>query len=168
MNRFKLSLSVCFVIALAVIFVGAQNRNVHGRAIRQTATDYHQYRSYFEKNNSRLKGRSSFLVITSQPQFDRIFGAAAMATENDFLPEGAFKTRMVVAAIKRGNSINEYKIKQVASDKGKLFIWYDTEERAQESASFSSPLIVAVDKGRYREVVFMENGKRAGSVRLRK
>ena len=38
----------------------------------------------------------------------------------------------------------------------------------RESASFSSPLIVAVDKGKYREVVFMENGQRAGSVRLKK
>lgn len=169
MNRFKLSLAVCFVIALAVIPTGAQHQTAHSLIRQQgAAVDYHQYQSYFEKNNSRLKGRVSYLVITNQAQFDRIFGAAGNATENDFLPEGAFKTKLVVAAITRGKSIREYKIKQVASDKGKLYVSYDTEDRAQDSALFSSPMIVAVDKGKYREVVFMENGKRAGAVRLRK
>lgn len=168
MNRFELSLAFCFAIALAVSPAAAQNRKTYHLIRQQAAVDYHRYQSYFEKNNSRLKGRVSYLAITNQAQFDRIFGAAATATENDFLPEGAFKTRLVLAAITRGNSIREYKIKRVASDKGKLYVWYDTEDRAQESAQFSSPLIVAVAKGTYREVVFMENGKRAGSVRLKK
>lgn len=168
MNRFELSLATCVVIALAVIPAGAQNRTMDSRGGQQGGVDYHQYQSYFEKNNSRLRGRVSYLAITNQVQFDKIFGAAATATDTDFLPEGAFKTKLVVAVITRGNSIREYKIKQVASDKGKLYVWYDAEDRAQESASFSSPLIVAVDKRNYREVVFMENGKRAGSVRLKR
>ena len=168
MYRFKFVLALCFVSALAVGPAGAQKQQAHSLIKQQAAVDYHQYQSYFEKNNSHLKGRVSYLAITDQAQFDRIFGAAATGAGNDFLPEEAFKTRLVVAAIKRGNSIREYKIKQVVSSKGKLYVWYDTEDRAQDSASYSSPLIVAVDKGNYREVVFMENGKRAGSVRLKK
>jgi hypothetical protein len=74
----------------------------------------------------------------------------------------------VVATIKRGNSIREYKVKQVTADKGKLLVWYDTEDRSQGDATYSSPLILAVAKGNYREVIFMENGKRAGAVRLKK
>jgi hypothetical protein len=168
MNRFILLLACCFVIALAALPAGAQNSKAHGSAVQQTAMDYHQYQSYFEKNNSRLKGRVSYLAITTQAQFDKIFGAAATGGDNDFLPEGVFKNKMVVAAIMRGNSIREYKVKDVTSDKGTLTISYDTEDRVQAGASFSSPLIVTVDKGKYRQVVFMENGKRAGSVRLKK
>jgi hypothetical protein len=169
MNIFKLMFAVCFVIVFAAMPAGAQNPKAHSIIImEQSAVDYHQYQSYFEKNNSRLKGAVSYLVITNQREFDRIFGATATAADNEFLPEGVFKSRLVVATIKRGNSIREYRVKQVAADKRKLFVWYDTEDRPQGSATFSSPLILAVAKGNYREVVFMENGKRAGSVRLKK
>ncbi|HUQ33783.1 MAG TPA: hypothetical protein VM095_16805 [Pyrinomonadaceae bacterium] len=167
MNKFRLTPAVCFV-ALAAMLAGAQSQKAHSAVIEQSAVDYHQYESYFEKNNSGLKGTVSYLVITRQREFDRIFGAAATATNNDFLPEGAFKTRLVVATIKRGNSIREYKVKQVTANKGKLFVWYDTEDRSQGDATYSSPLILSVAKGNYREVVFMENGKRAGAVRLKK
>jgi hypothetical protein len=168
MNRFKLALAACFVIALVVMPARAQNQKAHNTVREQSAVNYHQYRSYFEKNNSRLKGVVSYLVITTQREFDRIFGAAATSGDNEFLPDGDFKSRLVVATIKRGNSIREYKVKQVAADKGKLFVWYDTEDHSQGSATYSSPLILTVARGNYREVVFMENGKRAGSVRLKK
>jgi hypothetical protein len=167
MNRFRLAMAVCFVIALAAMPAGAQYRKAHSEVMEAKAVDYTRYQSYFEKNNSGLKGTVSYLVITNQREFDRIFGAAAVAG-SEFLPEGAFKTRLVVTTIKRGNSIREYKVKQVAADKGKLFVWYDAEDRAQGDATFSSPLILAVAKGNYREVVFMENGKKAGAVRLKK
>jgi hypothetical protein len=168
MNSLKFSLMVCFVAALIVIPAGAQNRKTQGPATVQAAVDYHQYRSYFEKNNSGLKGRASYLVLVNQREFDKTFGAAATATDNDFLPEGIFKTRLVIAAIRRGNSISEYTVKQITSSRGKLFVWYDAVDRAQESATYSSPLILAVDKGKYKEVVFMENGKRAATIRLKK
>jgi hypothetical protein len=167
MSKFKLALAACFVCALAVVPAVAQGQKSHGLAVRQAAVDYQRYQSYFEKNNSGLKGRVSYLAFTSQRAFDRVFGAAAVAG-SEFLPDGAFKTKLVVATIMRGHSIRDYRVKQVTSEKGKLFVWYDSEDHSQGDASFSTPLILAVDKGGYREVVFMENGKRAGSVRLRK
>lgn len=160
-------LAGCFVIAFAAMPAAAQDRKAHNARMERAAVDYHQYQSYFEKNNSGLKGTVSYLAITNQREFDKIFGAAAVAG-SEFLPEGAFKTSLVVATIKRGHSIREYKVKQVTADKGKLFVWYDTEDRPQGDADFSSPLILSVAKGNYREVIFMENGKRVGTARFRK
>jgi hypothetical protein len=128
--------------------------------------EFRQYESYFEKNDSGLKGETSYLVFANQAQFDKVFGTAATA-QNDFLPSDVFKSRIVVTAIKRG-SLRHYAGVKVTAQNGKLFVWYDAQDDAPNSATFSTPLILAVDKGKYNEVVFMENGKKAGTAKLKK
>ena len=36
------------------------------------------------------------------------------------------------------------------------------------TAKFASPMVVAVEKGDYKEVVFVENGKKAGTAKIGK
>ena len=124
--------------------------------------------SYFEKNNSGLKGATSYLVITSQAQFDQIFGPAAVMGQNNFLPAGIFDSKMIVATIRRASFVRTYTPSKVTASKGTVYVWYDAKDGAPGSARYSSPLILAVDKGHYSKVIFMQNGKKAGAVLIPK
>ena len=158
---------LCVLALVTFIFVAdvaAQNTEA---AKNMSPVEFQQYGSYFEKNNSGLKGNTSYLVLANQGQFDKVFGSVPMSGQNDYLPPDAFKSKIVVAAIKRG-SMRHYAGVKVTAQNGKLFVRYEARDDAPNSAIFSSPLILAVDKGKYNEVIFMENGKRAGSAKLRK
>jgi len=125
---------------------------------------YARYTSYFEKNDSGLKGGTSFLVFTSQPDFDRVFGPAAVMGRNSFLPAGTFQTKIVVASIRRGNFFRSYEVKKVTKKDGKLYVWYSVKDSKPGSAMYNSPLMLAVAKGDYSSVVFMQDGTEAGVV----
>jgi hypothetical protein len=126
--------------------------------------DFQRYdSSYFERNDTGLRAQTSYMVFTSQAQFDKIFGAAATGGQNDFLPDNAFNTKVVIAAIARGNFLRTYDSPKVTTKNGKIYVWYKVNDRQQESATYASPLILAVDKGRYSQVIFMQNGKRVGA-----
>lgn len=154
--------SVLTIIAFIVVTDGmAQNI---GAGKNASTVGFQRYDSYFEKNNSGLLGNTSYLVFAHQEQFDKVFGAVPTGNA---LPPDVFNSRIVVAAIKRG-SLRHYADVKVTAQKGKLFVWYAAKDDAPNSATYSTPLILAVDKGKYNEVVFMENGKKAGTAKLKK
>jgi hypothetical protein len=125
--------------------------------------DFQRYDSYFERNDTGLTVQTSYLVFTSQAQFDKIFGAAATMGRNNFLPNNAFNTKVVFATIARGHFLRAYDGPKVTTKDGTIYVWYKIKDTPQESATFASPLILAVDKGQYSEVIFMEDGKRVGA-----
>ena len=126
--------------------------------------DFQRYDgSYFERNDTGLTAQSSYMVLTSRAQFDKIFGAAATGGQNNFLPDNLFKTKVVIAAITRGHFLRVYDSPKVTTKNGKIYVWYKVNDRQQESATYASPLILAVDKGRYSQVIFMQDGKRVGA-----
>jgi len=153
----------------ALTFLFAANGAAHTVKTRSNAAvEFQRYDSgYFEKNNSGLKGRKSYLAITDQKRFDKVFGVAATMGPNNFLPPDTFKTKIIIAAIKRG-ALCEYSDVKVAAKNGILQVSYTAKDQEPGSATFRSPLILAVDKGKYKEVLFMENGKRAGTARIRR
>ena len=157
-----------FVIAMAAfLFVvdGAAQTAKNGKNV---AVEFQKYDSYFVKNNAGLTGEKSYLALANQTSFDKVFGAAATMGQNNFLPTDAFKTKIIVAVIKNGGGLRRYADVKVTAEKGKLIVWYDTKDDAPGSATYSSLLILGIDKGKYKEVVFMENGKKAGTVKLKK
>jgi hypothetical protein len=119
--------------------------------------------SYFERNDTGLTTQTSYLVFTSRAQFDKIFGAAPTMGQNHFLPDNTFDTKIVVAAIARGHFLRKYDDPKVTTTNGMIYVSYKIKDAEQKSATFASPLILAVDKGEYSEVVFTENGKRVGA-----
>lgn len=154
------------LIACAFVFNSAAQTDQSGSSMNKKPVAFEQYTSYFEKNNSGLPGDASYLAITKEKDFDKIFGSAATMGDNSFLPADAFKSRFIVAAIKRGN-LRRYENVKVTSENGKLYVWYDIRDEAPGSTTFSSPLILAVDKGKYKTIIFMENGMQAGTARLK-
>ena len=158
-----------YVLAITVFLFAqdgaAQNPKVESKAAE---VKFQRYDNYFEKNNSGLKGNSSYLVLKNQTAFDKVFGAGATMGENNFLPDGVFDSMLVIAAIKRGSSLRTYEVTQATVENGKLYVRFNTVDKASGSATFSSPLILAIPKGNYKKILFVENGKQAKSITVKK
>jgi hypothetical protein len=159
------SLAAVILLPLAGFSAPADDRDeAKGDKVEFTVHD-----SYFEKNNSGLKGDASFLAITDDEAFAKIFGTAVvMGKKKNFLPKDAFEKKMVVSTIKRGGKIWEYKVDKVTADGKTLYVAYTATGMDGGGATFHSPLIVAVDKGKYTSVVFIEDGKKAGTAEIGK
>ena len=126
-------------------------------------------RPYFEKNNSGLMGDQSLLVIADQATFDKTFGVGfVMGKKPDLLPKDAFDKQLVLSVIKRGPLYTYSEVAVTAAD-GVLYLQYAVDSKgAGGTAKFASPLIVAVDKGKWKSVVFVEGGKKVGTVEVKK
>src|SRR3954452_17823850 len=129
------NLLCAFTLALILFAVG-------GFAQTGKTVNFQRYEKYFEQNNSGLKGSKSYLVLTDQTGFDKIFHPAATMGENIFLPGDAFQSRMVVATVKRG-SLRTYDNVAVTESAGVLTVSYHSEDRPRDSANYRSPLILA-------------------------
>lgn len=155
---------ILYLLALMTLLSAAPASAQEGGEGR--AVDFQRYDgSYFEKNNTGLQGEKSYLVLTDQQQFDKIFGPATRMGKNNFLPRDTFESKIIVTTIKRG-TMRRYSDITVTERGRALVVSYTVEDDKPGSGSYRVPLILAVAKGRYRVVVFMENGERAGAVRL--
>jgi hypothetical protein len=125
------------------------------------------YSGYFVSNKFEPDAGESFVVITDQEQFDKVFGVAfVMGDKSHRLPKDAFKSVMVVAAIKRGSAVVEYKVASVTEAKGVVELRYATTSTKSDTATFACPLIVSIPKGDYKAVQFVEDGKAVKKVAL--
>ena len=123
------------------------------------------YPNYFERNDSGLTGAVSYLIIEDRKAFDALFGlAVTMGPKPNTLPLDAFDSEVVVALIKRGDKFWEYTVEGVTEETGVLTVRYKALPGDGKGARFASPLVIAVPKTRFREVVFVEGGKEVGKV----
>jgi hypothetical protein len=130
---------------------------------------FEPHKGYFESNKSGLKGDVSFLAISDAKTFDGIFGKArTMGPKPNYLADNAFETKCVLATIQRGMKTVEYKVDKVTADGDTVYIAYSTTSKESKSATFHSPLIVSLDKGKFKTVVFIENGKKVGTAEFGK
>jgi hypothetical protein len=124
-----------------------------------------QYSGYFVSNKFEPDAKESFVVISSQSQFDQVFGVAmVMRDKSHRLPKDAFKSNIVLTVIKRGKASWEYKVKGVTIEKGVVKVSYAATSKATPETEFACPLIISVPKGEYKSVVFVENGKEVKTV----
>lgn len=127
-------------------------------------------RPYFEKNTSGLMGETTCLALADQKAFDMVFGVGfVMGKKPDLLPKDVFDKKLVLAVIKRGASLFEYKDVVVTKTDGVLYVAYTAHGKgAGGTAKFASPLIVEIPRGEYKSAVFVENGKKAGTAEFKK
>jgi hypothetical protein len=155
--------TLVLTVFLALPLVVAADDEAKGKKV-----DAEVHNGYFEKNNSGLKGDTSFLVFTDQDAFDKIFGVGrVMGDKQKFLPKNAFDKKIVVAAITRGNAVTSYEVEKVTTDEGTLYVQYKTTSKGG-TAKYASPLIVSVDKDKFSAVEFIENGKKVGTAKIGK
>jgi hypothetical protein len=120
---------------------------------------------HFESNKSGLKGDSSYLHIKDQLGFDKIFGTVPPlgAKKHNWVPKGTFEKSAIVAVIKRGTSTFTYSDVSVTLDGTTLKVSYKAVGGQPSTANFATPLILSVPKDKFKKVVFIENGKEAGT-----
>jgi hypothetical protein len=159
------SVTVVMVTRLATIAAAGEKEEAKGKKV-----DYQVHSGHFESNKSGLKGEASFLAFTDDKSFWNVFGLVPplKGKKFDYVKPEEFKTKLVVAAIKRGNRIWTYKVEKVTADGDTLYIQYEAVGGKEGSATFASPLIVSVDRGKYTSVVFLENGKKVGTAKIEK
>jgi hypothetical protein len=126
------------------------------------------YSSYFVKNNAPVKDNPAYLVFTDAKGFDQVFGIGATMKKPKVIDPEEFKTKIAVVAIRKGNAVWTYQVKQVTSAGTELRIEFEAKEGNPSTAEFASPLIVLVDGRDYTRVVFVENGKEVAKVDVKK
>jgi hypothetical protein len=128
--------------------------------VHEESVSFGIYSGYFVSNQFEPHAPESFVVITSQGQFDGVLGVAAVMNDKSHrLPEDAFKSLIVLAAITRGHAVVEYKVDEVVVKEGVVDLRYTTTPKKSDTATFASPLIVSIPKGKYSAVRFIEDGK---------
>ena len=85
------------------------------------------YSGYFVSNKFEPNAAESFVVIHDQEAFNKVFGAAfVMRDTRHRLPKDAFRSLMVIAPIKRGYALVEYKVGGVTVKDGVVELKYST------------------------------------------
>jgi len=121
---------------------------------------YETHDGYFVSNQFEPAAEVSFVVITDQPTFDKLFGVAmVMRDKSHRLPPAAFDKNFVVTAIHRGHALLSYQVTSVTAEAQTLIVSYNTMGTPDANAAFACPLILSLYKGDYRNVRFVENGK---------
>jgi len=123
---------------------------------------------YFASNQFEPDKAESFVVLKDQKAFDQVFGVGmVMHDKSHRLPADAFEKNMVLAAIKRGKAMWQFKVKEVVADGLVLTVRYTAASEKSDSAEFACSLIVSVPKGEYTTVVFEEGGKVVGKKQIK-
>ena len=136
---------------------------------QKSALAFDTYGGYFVSNKFEPDAAELFVVINDQEQFDKVFGVAfVMRDTSHRLPKDAFKSLMVVTAIKRGNAFVEYKVESVTEEKGVVELRYTTTEKKSDTATFACPLIVSIPKGEYKAIQFVESKKPVKKLEIEK
>jgi hypothetical protein len=126
----------------------------------EQSVPFQVYDGYFIRNDFPLTDQPVYLAITSQVQFDQIFGTAPMPGRT-FLPDNAFDAKLVVATVVQGKFFRKYEVTKITREGRKLSVWYTSNDQPGGSATFGSPLILTVDKNDYEQVIFIKDGKEA-------
>jgi hypothetical protein len=125
------------------------------------------YTGHYEKNTSGLSGEASFLVYHDFAEFEKVFGVVPPigARKPNPVTDDVLADNRVVAVIKRGKAVVVFTEVAVTSDGQTLTVRYKAEVGAPGAATFATPLVVSVPKGKETKVVFVENGKEVGSAK---
>lgn len=155
--------------SLATPISSPQNQSCAADEAKGEKVEFATYSDYFEKNTSGLKGESSYLEFTDRDAFDKVFALRPplMGKKSVGLPDGAFEKKLVVAVVKRGLAPTTYKLGKTTTEGDALYLQYTAAAGKPTTATFASPLIVAVDRGKIRTVVFIENEKTAAKLEVK-
>ena len=156
----------CLVPALGLLLIASMSASSNEKKADNIA--YEVFPRYFVKNTVKLPENSAFFVLQDKKSFDEIFGIGfVMGKKPKLVDDKLFEGNLIVTAIKTGNTPWTYEVEDVCVEKQQLIVKYKTAGK-ESSAKYTVPLIVAVPRGEFTEVVFIENGKEAGKAVLKK
>ena len=126
------------------------------------------YARYFVKNTVKLPENPAFFVFQDKKSFDETFGIGfVMGKKPKLVNDKLFESNLIVTAIKSGNTPWAYEVEDVRVEKKQLIVLYKATGK-ESSAKYTAALIVSLPRGEFTEVVFIENGKEAGKLAVKK
>lgn len=129
-----------------------------GKAVEVTAT---RHPSYFERNDSpRAKEDVSYLVFKDRVSFEKVFHLGAKNKPVRPLTDEDFKSKLVIAVVRRGNAPAGYRIESAELEDGSLRVSYKATSGKAGAEKGTYPLILSVLRDGVRQVEFVENGER--------
>lgn len=152
-------------IAVLLFVIGVLEQPIV--AAEATKLPFDTYSGYCVSQKFELDAARSFVVITNQQQFDKVF---PVVVENDQynrirqvpliqVPKDAFKSKMVVATIKRDSAVWKFTVENVTVNDSMVTLRYTTKSKKGDTAIFACPLIVLIPKGDCKAVQFVENNR---------
>lgn len=161
-------LFVSALVAALTCAPGARAGQMNQRSSGATSTNYTVHGGYVVSSHFESALPASFLVIEDQKQFDRIFSVApALEDKSGLVPTGSFESRIVIAVIKRGPYIWSYEVEDVSRNQDIMYVSYRLSLEDGGATTFSSPLLISVEKQRLATVVFIENGRTVKRLRVK-
>lgn len=155
--------------SLAIPISSPQGQGCAADEAKGEKVEFATFSDYFEKNTSGLKGEASYLEFAGKDAFDKVFALRPplMGKKSVGLPDGAFEKKLVVAVVRRGPAPTTYKVEKITVEGDALYLQYTAMAGKPTTATFASPLIAAVDRGKIRTVVFIENEKAAAKLEVK-
>jgi hypothetical protein len=125
------------------------------------------FSGYFVSNKFEPDAAESFVVIRDRGQFDKIFGTAmVMGDQSHRLPDDAFKSNIVLAAIKRGGAVWKFNVQGISATDGLVELRYTATATKSRTATFACPLVVSIPQGAFAAIQFVENGKAVKKLKM--
>ena len=126
------------------------------------------FTAYFVKNTYPLKEESAYVVLADKEAFDKVFGVGFTMKKPKTIDPKDFDSKIAVVVLKKGPAPWKLTVEEVTTEDGELRVHYRANPGQAGTAIFTSPLIVMVAGRDYGRVVFVENGKKAGTAELKK
>jgi hypothetical protein len=168
-NRLLLWVGLALLVSVSLVAAAPAPEAGKAPAAAGTPLKFDVYGGYFVSNKFETDSPASFVVITDPKRFDEVFGAAyVMGDRSHRLPAGAFEELTVIAPVKRGKALVEFKVQDVRLEGGVVTLRYTATAGPQDMATYACPLIVSIPKGDYKAVRFIENDQEVKRVDLAK
>jgi hypothetical protein len=166
-NRILLLVGLALLVSGSLALAAPGPEGGKAPAAAGTPLKFDVYGGYFVSNKFEPDAPASFVVIADPKRFDEVFGAAyVMGDRSHRLPAGAFEELLIIAPIKRGKALVEFKAQDVRLESGVVTLRYTAAAGPQDMATFACPLIVSIPKGDYKAVRFIENDQEVKRVDL--
>ena len=130
------------------------------------AAETNQFSDLFVKNDAGVTNAATYMVVKEQPEFDRIFGHAAVMWQKHKSPPPDFSKQVVVLAVHQGNCYTTYKVQTLESTNNIMAIHYTTKVKSTPNTIYACPLILTLPRAGLIAVTFIENGKSVATVKL--
>jgi len=131
-----------------------------------TAVETNPFNDLFVKSDAGVTNAATYMVVKDQPEFDRIFGHAAVMWQKHKSTPPDFTKQVVALAVHQGNLYTTYKVQALEATNSIMTIRYTTRVKPTPNTTYACPLILTLPRAGLNAVTFIENSQTVATVKL--
>jgi len=154
-----------YVIFGTIVFLSSCENLFDPLEIGEESIPFTTYYGYSVKSSFGENDSTYFLAFKDKESFDRVLFRIADHNPNEPIPDNDFKTKIIIAVIKKGNRFWEMKVDKVTLKENVIYVKYSAKIVA-DNMSWTAviPLIFSIPIIEYSSITFVENGVTVGSI----